>query len=62
MGGRETLIHLKKLNPAIKAIVSSGYSTDAIMAAPGDFGFVGLVGKPYRPAELLAELSRVLAL
>jgi PAS domain S-box-containing protein len=62
MGGRETLLHLKKLNPAIKAIVSSGYSTDAIMAAPGDFGFVGLVGKPYRPAELLAELSRVLAL
>ena len=27
MGGRETLGHLKQLNPAIKAIVSSGYST-----------------------------------
>ena len=62
MGGRETLQQLQHINPAIKAIVSSGYSTDAIMAAPGDFGFVGVVGKPYRPAELLAELQRVLAL
>ena len=61
MGGRETLQHLKQINPAVKAIVSSGYSTDAIMAAPGDFGFVGVVGKPYRPADLLAELHRVLA-
>ena len=62
MGGRETVQLLKKINPAVKAIVSSGYSTDAIMAAPGDFGFVGIVGKPYRPADLLAELRRVLAL
>ncbi len=62
MGGRETLQQLKRINPAIKAIVSSGYSTDAIMAAPGEFGFVGVVGKPYRPADLLAELRRVLAL
>jgi CheY-like chemotaxis protein len=61
MGGRETLQHLKQINPVVKAIVSSGYSTDAIMAAPGDFGFVGVVGKPYRPADLLAELHRVLA-
>ena len=62
MGGRETVQLLKKINPAVKAIVSSGYSTDAIMAAPADFGFVGVVGKPYRPADLLAELRRVLAL
>jgi len=62
MGGRETIQRLLQLNPAVKAIVSSGYSTDAIMAAPGDFGFAGVVGKPYRPADLLAELHRVLAL
>ena len=30
-------------------------------AALADFGFVGVVGKPYRPPELLAELRRILA-
>ncbi len=61
MGGRETLAELKKLAPGLKALVSSGYSTDAIMAAPSDFGFAGCVSKPYRAPVLLAEIRRVLA-
>lgn len=61
MGGRETLAALRQIEPGFKAIVSSGYSTDAIMSTPDEFGFSGCVGKPYRAAALLAEVRRVLA-
>jgi CheY-like chemotaxis protein len=61
MGGRETLAELKKMDPRFKALVSSGYSTDAIMAAPHEFGFAGCVSKPYRAPVLLAEIRRILA-
>jgi PAS domain S-box-containing protein len=60
MGGIETLAELQKLTPQFKALVSSGYSNDAVMSAPGDFGFVGCVCKPYRAPVLLEEIRRVL--
>ncbi|TAN38850.1 MAG: PAS domain S-box protein [Verrucomicrobia bacterium] len=61
MGGRETLAQLQKMDPAVKAIVSSGYSTDAAMASHREFGFAGVVTKPYRPQELLAAVRQILA-
>jgi CheY-like chemotaxis protein len=47
LGGKETIKKIKEINPAVKAIVSSGYSTDPIMAKYQDFGFVGVLKKPY---------------
>ena len=61
MGGRETLAQLKRLDPAVKALVSSGYSTDAAMASYREIGFAGVVSKPYRPQDLLAAVRQVLA-
>jgi PAS domain S-box-containing protein len=60
MGGRETLAQLQKIDPAVKAIVSSGYSTDAAMASHREIGFAGVVAKPYRPQELLAVIRQLL--
>lgn len=60
MGGRETLVQLRAINPTVKAIVSSGYSTDAVMAAHREFGFAGVVNKPYLSQELLAVVRKVL--
>jgi CheY-like chemotaxis protein len=60
MGGRETLVQLRAINPAVKAIVSSGYSTDAVMADHREFGFAGVVSKPYLSQELLAIVRQVL--
>jgi hypothetical protein len=40
----------------VKAIVSSGYSGDPIMSNYREYGFIGVIPKPYR----LQELSRAL--
>ncbi len=56
MGGKETIIQIKNIDPNVKAIVSSGYSTDPVMANYRDFGFAGVVSKPY----MVEDLNRVL--
>ncbi len=60
MGGKEALQHLRMLDPSVKAIVSSGYSTDPVMADPGAYGFRAKVAKPYRVEDLGMALSSVL--
>jgi len=52
MGGKATLEELLQIDPRVKAIVSSGYSEDAIMADFAQYGFIGVIAKPYRIAEL----------
>jgi signal transduction histidine kinase/CheY-like chemotaxis protein/HAMP domain-containing protein len=47
MGGGECMPKLREMDPNVTAIVSSGYSNDAIMQRPRDFGFVGVLAKPY---------------
>ena len=52
MGGKEALKKLIELDPTVNAIVSSGYATDATMSRYQDFGFRGVIAKPYEAAEL----------
>ncbi|MHB8846281.1 MAG: hybrid sensor histidine kinase/response regulator [Nitrospirota bacterium] len=59
-GGKEAIQDLLDIDPRAKAIVSSGYSTDAVMANYAQHGFAGIVVKPYTVDELGAELQRVL--
>ncbi|MDB6131554.1 MAG: domain S-box, partial [Verrucomicrobiales bacterium] len=56
MGGKETIRTLKEMFPQVKCVVSSGYSYDPVMAHYRDYGFVGVMPKPYR----VEELSRVI--
>ncbi|HSA14943.1 MAG TPA: AAA family ATPase [Spirochaetota bacterium] len=60
MGGREAISILRKADPGVKAIVSSGYSNDPVMAHFGEFGFDGIIVKPYRIRELKMALYAVL--
>jgi CheY-like chemotaxis protein len=60
MGGREAAEHILALDPDACLIVSSGYSTDPVMADYRRYGFNGAVKKPYSMAELRDELSLVL--
>lgn len=60
MGGHETLGKLREIDPDIRAIVSSGYSNDPIMAYYKKYGFNGAVAKPYRIKDLGEALHTVL--
>jgi len=60
MGGKETLRELLALDPQVKAIVASGYSNDPVMANCREYGFVGMLSKPFTVRELSLEIDRVL--
>jgi CheY-like chemotaxis protein len=60
MGGEETIVQLTKLDPNVKAIVSSGYSTGTIMSNYKQYGFKGVLVKPYTIADLGEVIEQVL--
>ena len=60
MGGKEAMGKLLKIDPAVKAIVSSGYSNDPVMADFRGYGFSGVVSKPCGLKELGEALNKIL--
>jgi PAS domain S-box-containing protein len=60
MGGKEAIQELLKIDPEVKAVVSSGYSNDPVMANYRAYGFKGVVAKPYAIEELSETLHEVL--
>ena len=60
MGGQEAIKELLEIDPEVKAIVSSGYSNDPVMAHYREYGFRGVVAKPYELEELSEVLHRVM--
>ncbi|MDA8163456.1 MAG: ATP-binding protein [Desulfobacteraceae bacterium] len=60
MGGKETIAELLRYDPGIKAIVSSGYTNDDVLANYKLHGFRGMLPKPYGLTELSKALSEVL--
>jgi PAS domain S-box-containing protein len=52
MGGCEAIKKLLEIDPHVRAVVSSGYSNDPIMADHKTYGFCGVVAKPYIMDEL----------
>jgi PAS domain S-box-containing protein len=61
MGGKEAIKHLRDIDPAIKAIVSSGYSNDPIMSDYTTYGFKGVIVKPYTIHEISNVLRNVIS-
>lgn len=60
MGGKETVKKLIEIDPHIKAIVSSGYSNDPVIADFEKYGFRDFIIKPYKAEDLGKVLHRVL--
>ena len=60
MGGKEAVKKLLKIDPGVKAIVSSGYIDDSVMAEYRKYGFSGIVAKPYSLQQLRKALSDVI--
>ncbi|MCE5273236.1 PocR ligand-binding domain-containing protein [bacterium] len=61
MGGRQTVAHLHELDPNVRALVSSGYSNDEVIADCTAFGFRGAVFKPYVSDELKSAVFSALS-
>lgn len=60
MGGVETIQKLLEIAPDAKAIVSSGYANGPIMADFKEYGFKGVIAKPYRTDELCKVVQNVI--
>ena len=56
MGGKEAIERLRELDPDVRAVVSSGYSSDPVMSAFRQHGFRAVVEKPYTGEELGAAV------
>jgi two-component system cell cycle sensor histidine kinase/response regulator CckA len=56
MGGRETIEGLTALDPAVNAIVVSGYTQDSVLATYRDYGFKAVIAKPFTLQELNSAL------
>jgi two-component system, cell cycle sensor histidine kinase and response regulator CckA len=61
MGGAETVLRLRELDPGVKAIVTSGYSEDAVIADHQKHGFRAFLKKPYNGDELKSLLNALLS-
>jgi signal transduction histidine kinase/CheY-like chemotaxis protein len=60
IGGREAIEQLRRIDPGVKAIVSSGYSSDPVLANYRAYGFRGMVAKPYKIEDFTRVLREVM--
>ncbi len=60
MDGGETYDRLKEINPAIKVLLSSGYSIDGQAEEILDRGCDGFIQKPFGLEELSQKLGEIL--
>jgi len=52
MGGKEAAQAILAIDPAAYLIVSSGYSSDPVMAEYRQYGFSAAIAKPYTIEEI----------
>lgn len=57
MGGAETLRTILNINPSAQAIVTSGYLNDKVMSEYKEFGFIGILPKPFTGDDLLKVVA-----
>jgi CheY-like chemotaxis protein len=60
MGGKEAVKKVLELDPGAKVIVSSGYAVDPVMANFPDYGFKGVITKPFTIKAVSDEVERLL--
>ncbi|ACL16832.1 hybrid sensor histidine kinase/response regulator [Methanosphaerula palustris] len=60
LGGKETIKQLLELDPQVRAIVCSGYSNDPVMANHREYGFRGVLTKPFTMKELDDQIHLVI--
>ena len=60
MGGREALAIMRAMDPDVRAVVSSGYSSDPVLANHRQYGFCGVISKPYEAVKFNRVIAEAL--
>ncbi len=61
MGGKDAAIEFGKITPRPVLIVSSGYYGDPVLARPGEYGFDGIILKPYSRDDVISAIAMIMA-
>ena len=60
IGAREVIAQIIKIDPEVKAIVTSGYAYDPVIVHYQEYGFRGSITKPFRFSELAQKVKDIL--
>ena len=60
LGGKETIEQLRYFDPAVKAVVSTGYTNDPVVLDFSHYGFSERLTKPYNISEMKNLLEKVI--
>ena len=60
MGGMETILALRQIDPDVKAVVMSGYSEDPALQEPEVCGFKAALQKPFDTESLRSTLAQLM--
>ena len=60
MGGKEAFEKIREVDPSVKVVISSGYTSDPMMTDYAKFAIDGILAKPYRIADIKALLEKLI--
>jgi len=58
MGGRDTVPHIRQIRQDVPVVVTSGYADDSVLAHYGEYGFDGVLPKPFGISDLRRALEQ----
>jgi DNA-binding NarL/FixJ family response regulator len=61
MGGAEAFRELRKINPDVRVLISSGFSQHGTVRKLREEGAIGFLNKPFRVAELAQQIAGAMA-
>ena len=59
LGGKESIPMIRAIDDKVKIIASSGYSHDPVLSEFRNFGFDGIIVKPYHIGDMRSALQQV---
>jgi CheY-like chemotaxis protein len=59
MGGKETFLAMREIDPSVSALMASGYQQDELVDEALQIGIAGFIRKPYRLSTLAKEIDRI---
>jgi len=61
MNGEETFTQLRRINPNVRVVLTSGYNEQEVTSSLAGKGLAGFIQKPYRADSLLATFHDILS-